>query len=151
MKSIVILLAAFILPALSFSQSVSETLLEEKIGELDCVFKKSTTEGRTFHMVFLFYQNAEYKHITDLASVALTDSMQLNELVADIDSVLSIMEDPSSKGKMYTWERKRYTLYKFSSSNDSIALYNKKEQYTYLSKKNLIKLRDWLNTVEFPA
>ncbi len=151
MKSVITLFVSFIIPLLSFSQDVSENILEEKVGHLECKFEKNISDGDTFYMVLIMYQNAEYQHIIDYASVMLTDSIQLNELIADIDSAIVKMGDASNKGKSFTWRRKRYTMYKFASSNDSVAIYNKDEEYTYISKKVLIKLSNWLKTIEFPA
>jgi len=120
-----------------------------KVSQISADYSKSINLSTkdTLKYVYLGFQNAEFKSVTDIKSIMFTNQNELDEFVIDLKTALPEMDTKQN----IDWDKKKYSLaiYNFNS-----ALYLKEGSkysrgYTMLSKKDVEKLIIWLESIVF--
>ena len=128
-----------------FSQTIKKDLDNKKIGSLDCSYKMSVKVGEsdTSFYIYCFFQNQKYSSITDIGGVFITTIKGKDRIVSDLKQCVKYMDD-----KSISFTINEFTLYDFSKNlyiNDTT---DHRRKYTTLSKKNVLKWIEWLESVK---
>ena len=124
-------------------------LLEKEIGPITLLYQKSVNldTGDSLYFVFLGFQNAKYKSITDIKSVALSDSFKLNEFIKDLKSAHKQME--LNEKVSIEWKKENYSLILYDFTKE---LYFETKRgvggYTIINKNNVLTLINVLSRIQ---
>ena len=134
----------------SIAQTKRENLLSKEIGTISLEYIKSTNIENSVvrYMIYLGFQNAKYKTITDIKSVAFNDTTNFNKFKTDLLNAYKLL-DKGEKIEM-SWDNLHYklNLYDFSK-NIYITEPKGTGGYTSLSKKQLEKLLENLSVIDY--
>lgn len=146
--SILCLLLAIQLSALSQQSTKTLSKFEIKQIQMNCEFVKQITSGKTTnYIVYCGFQNFKYSHITDLGSIGIHKQPELDSLIAHAEVCMGYMDE---KEQNICYNRKKYKLCVHDFSK-LLYLQDRHEKYVRLTKKQAIKWVDWLKTIEIPV
>lgn len=132
----------------SFSQRKSTDLISNRIGTVKWNFKQMTdlSSNDTTYYLWGGFQNYKYSTITDIKSVFMSSQSQLDELISDLKMVYSEMD----KKQSISWDKKLYIL-KLVNYTDEMYLGDPDGRgYTYLTKRQVEKTIEFLESIKFP-
>ena len=145
-KLLSILLVLVVFSTHIFSQTIKKDLSSKKIGSLDCSYKMEVKLGDfnvvdTSLYIFCSFQNQKYSSITDIGSIFMSTMVEKDRIVSDLKKCVKYMDD-----KSISFTLNEFTLYDFSKNlyiNDESG----RRKYTTLSKKNVLKWIEWLESI----
>lgn len=144
LKSLLAILCTISMNAQKKTMDVSSI----KIGQISAKYSKviDLEKKDTISYVYLGFQNFKYRTLSDIRSVFFPKQEDLKSFVEDLKTALPEM---GSKQNI-DWKRQLYSISVFDFSNN---LYlserpSKGDEYTTLSKKELEKLIEWLDTIQ---
>lgn len=149
MKRLILLSLSTFLVLGVFAQKKTVELSKQKIGELDCTYSKviDLENADTTYYVYIGFQNAKYKSVSDFKSIMFRE----NEVLAEFIKDLKLAQPELGNKTNLDFNRKDYNLnvYDFSK-NLSIGESSKKGTgYCYVSKKDVEKLLGYLESIKF--
>jgi hypothetical protein len=144
-KLFTILLVLGVFSTHLFSQTIKKDLDNKKIGSLDCSYKMSVKVGEsdTSFYIYCFFQNQTYSSITDIGGVFITTIKGKDRIVSDLKQCIKYMDD-----KSISFTINEFTLYDFSKNLYIKDKSDYSEKYTTLSKKNVLKWIEWLESIK---
>lgn len=120
-----------------------------KIGAISALYAKSIDieKNDTIFYVYLGFQNAKFKSISDMKSVFLSKDEETKNLLKDLKSALPEIGTKQS----IAWKKDLYgiTLYDFSNGLYFYENPSKGSGYTVIQKNDVEKLISWLESFEF--
>jgi len=146
MKNILFFL--FFLPLIVSGQKIDSTISKAKFefGKLDCNFGKISEAGKSdYYYLSCTFQNMEYKSITDIGDVYITNQKDLDSLISDLSKAIGYLD---AKQKV-RFDRKNYSLSVGDMVGKNVFIYDG-DKYTCLIKANAQKFLAWLRTIKFP-
>jgi len=138
-KLLIVLLCIF--STQIFSQTITKDLKKEKIGSLKCsyIMKLKVGSSDTSLYVYCGFQNQKYSTIVDIGSIMITTMEKKDNIVSDLKECVKYMDD-----KSISFSIGQFDLFDFSKN-----LYiNDNRKYTTLSKKNVLKWIEWLESIK---
>ena len=150
MRNILFFNVFFFLYFISHSLSAAtlkEIINTKEIGPIECnhtlTSDPSGEDNYKEYLIYCSYQNPEYSYITDVGSAVYIPYDQL--LFETIDTLKNCLQYMDKKGIAVDCGKKpsRYVIYDFSTA---LYIYNKDKNIS-LSKKSVIDLIDWLETI----
>jgi hypothetical protein len=119
-----------------------------KIGQISAKYSKviDLEKKDTISYVYLGFQNFKYRTLSDIRSVFFPKQEDLKSFVEDLKTALPEM---GSKQNI-DWKRQLYSISVFDFSNNLYLFErpSKGDGYTTLSKKELEKLIEWLDSIQ---
>ena len=142
-KILSILLVLGVFSTHLFSQTIKKDLDEKKIGTLNCSYKMSVKLGEsdTSFYIYCSFQNMEYTSIVDIGSIMITSMEEKSKMVSDLKQCVKYM------GSEFDFSLGQFQLYDFSK-NLYIKTSSGVEKSTTLSKKNVLKWIEWLESIK---
>lgn len=142
-KILSILLVLGVFSTNLFSQTIRKDLDEKKIGSLDCSYKMSIDleKSDTSLYVYCSFQNMKYSSIVDIGSIMITTMEEKSKMVSDLKQCVKYM------GGEFDFTVGQFQLYDFSK-NLYIRTSSGVEKSTTLSKKNVLKWIEWLESIK---
>ena len=131
---------------IGFSQILSKTLNEKKIGSLNCknleTINLSTND--TTYEIRCSFQNQTYQQIIDIGSVSFHSELKnnLDEIINQLKECVKYMDDKSYSFSIGQFRISDKFKILFISNYDDT-------KYTTLSKKNVLKWIKWLEECTF--
>jgi hypothetical protein len=146
-KLLSILLVLGVFSTHLFSQTIKKDLSSKKIGSLDCSYKMEVKLGDfnvvdTSLYIFCSFQNQKYSSITDIGYIMITTMSGKDRIVSNLKECVKYMDD-----KSISFSIGEFDLYDFSK-NLYINSEGSVKKYTTLSKKNVLKWIEWLESVK---
>ncbi len=137
-----LILCLFVLSFRANAQVKTIKLLDTRVANVHILYDKMVDleKNDTLYMVYMGFQNAKYSSITDIKSIAITDSTTFNEFKKDLNTAFKQME--TGEKVSMRWDRKEYGLILHDWTSE-LSLENGEKYsrgYTYLSKKQVLKL-----------
>ena len=139
MKKIITTIA-IIMSLQVMAQEKTVTVSELRLGytNLKKQHKINLETNDTTTYTYISYKNEKYRTITDIQVIIFDDLQQFrNDLESSIDNIRSNVN----------WSRDKYNIicYDFTSE---IYLYSKRSKYVSLTKKQAIKIIDWIDKLK---
>lgn len=146
-KILLILLVLGVFSTHLFSQTIKKDLSSKKIGSLDCSYVMKVKLGDfnvvdTSLYIFCGFQNQKYSSITDIGYIMITTMSGKDRIVSNLKECVKYMDD-----KSISFSIGEFDLYDFSK-NLYINSEGRVKKYTTLSKKNVLKWIEWLESVK---
>ena len=131
---------------IGFSQIISKTLSEKKIGSLNCKNLETINlpTNDTTYEIRCTFQNQQYQHITDIGSVSFHSELKndLDEIISQLKECIKYMDDKSYSFSIGQFRiSDKFKILWISNYDDT--------KYTTLSKKNVLKWIKWLEECTF--
>lgn len=82
-----------------------------------------------------------------MGSVAVGEQKDLDNLIADLSGCLKYMDSIKQNVR---YSKKEYSLY-VPDYSKKLHLYDEDDKYRILTKSQVVKWIDWLNTIEIPV
>lgn len=144
LKSLLAILCTISMNAQKKTMDVSSI----KIGQISAKYSKviDLEKKDTISYVYLGFQNFKYRTLSDIRSVFFPKQEDLKSFVEDLKTALPEM---GSKQNI-DWKRQLYSISVFDFSNNLYLFErpSKGDGYTTLSKKELEKLIEWLDSIQ---
>ena len=86
------------------------------------------------------FQNSKYQHLTDIGIVGIYSNRDKEEFLKNLNMCLPFMEEKSQAFRVGMFHVEDWAKALFITAKDG--------EYTFLSKKNTLKLRNWLESVD---
>ena len=111
---------------------------------------KSTDPSRDdLVVVLLTFKNQKYSTISDIASIMLIDSTELDKFNLDLKACYDYMES-SESGKDITYTHKKYQLQIFDFSRELYISDETGRKYISVDKKSVSLLIEFMSSLKFP-
>jgi len=140
MKNILFILLCVFSTSL-FSQTSKKTISEKKCGLLTCKnFSETNVEtDETSYYVYCSFQNTDYQHIVDIGSFMMFSQSSVDEKIEQLENCVKYMDNKSD-----SFSYDDFRIYDFSKN---MYIYDD-DKSTWINKKNVIKLIEWLKLVD---
>lgn len=119
-----------------------------KVGHIDGNYSMAVdmSKSDTAYYIYLGFNNMKYPSLTDIQSVFITTSEDLNKLVQDLDSAINNIDDKEAD---ITWSNEKYSIDKWQGYKALMLYSPRNEGYTSLNKKQASDLVSWLKKIDF--
>lgn len=143
------LFIALLLPFLSFAQTKTVKISEQKIGPLNCEYthKINIESGDTTTYVYIGFRNQKYRQLIEYKSILFpaNEKDHVNQFIKDLTTALP---EIGSKTQV-SWDRDYYSINLFDFGS-SLYLYTPDGgANTMLTKKQTESLIAWLKEIGF--
>lgn len=131
------------------AQIKSIKLLDQNIGQVHLIYQKiiDLDKGDTLYMVYMGFQNARYSTLTDIKSIALSTTEMMEEFKKDLSGANKQMQ--SGEKVSMRWDRKEYQIQLHEFTKECSLGDGDGRGYTWLNLKQINKLINGLNRIQF--
>ena len=125
----------------SQAPTITNVQVEQKVGPFTCKLQEEKKGTSTNRYLYMHFQNAEYQHITDIASITFYNEEEKDKFISELTEVLTFMD--TNRGTAISLGNFRVS----SSFPNSMFVYGR-GGYTMISKGKAKKLIAFLESVE---
>lgn len=136
----------------TLSQTEYNTIEQQDIGHLRCVYTRADTERGDRYNVSLFFTDLGYGMNCDAAtkSVSLSDNKILSQFRADLKECITYLELKKKDGKL-VYDNTYYTLVIHDFPNRIYVYSSGQSGYTWLNLKAANAVHNWISEIQFPS
>lgn len=152
MKNFPTFLLVILCSSPAFCQYDYNTISEQTIGTVKCVYTKATNDKGKRYNVSIFFHDIGYGMQCDASqrSVSLSHNKDLESFISDLKACVNYLEAKQKQGQVI-YENEYYTLVIHDRPNKIFLYSSGRTGYTWLTVRAATDVVSWLSAIEFPS